>query len=311
MPFPDPDETSRLEPVSRRRFLQGVGTIAATAVAVGEAPAATAAAAPPAVPLPALPPEGPPSLLLRMQADVRRALEKAVEQRRWVMAIDVRKCVGCSACTVACAVENKLPPGMFYRVVEEETAAKSLDEWAQLAGITAREIEELAREFTSHGKRAVADIHRGVSQHTNGFYQVFAWYTLNLLIGNYDWKGGLVKAATYDPTGGKRERDWAQPFPIGRTNGKLDPFGVSVIRHGVKYEETTLFAGYPAKRPWFPLASDVMIDGEVVKGDPRRGTGVHANAAIRVDPAIGNTTLSDLTGASAVFYDTSVTVTRA
>jgi molybdopterin-containing oxidoreductase family iron-sulfur binding subunit len=56
-----------------------------------------------------------------MLADVRRALQKPVDQRRWVMAIDVRKCVGCSACTVACAVENKLPPGQFYRVVLEET----------------------------------------------------------------------------------------------------------------------------------------------------------------------------------------------
>jgi anaerobic selenocysteine-containing dehydrogenase len=47
----------------------------------------------------------------------------------------------------------------------------------------------IAREFTNHGKRAVADIHRGVSQHTNGFYNVFAWYTLNALIGNFDWAG--------------------------------------------------------------------------------------------------------------------------
>jgi len=54
-----------------------------------------------------------------------------------------------------------------------------------------------------------------------------------------------------------------------------------------------------------------VIDGQVVKGESRRGGGIHANAALRVDPVIGNTTLSDLTGASAVFYDTSVTVTRA
>jgi molybdopterin-containing oxidoreductase family iron-sulfur binding subunit len=56
-----------------------------------------------------------------MQGDLRRALAKPVAQRRWAMAIDVRKCVGCSACTVACAVENKLPPGVFYRIVLEET----------------------------------------------------------------------------------------------------------------------------------------------------------------------------------------------
>jgi len=62
---------------------------------------------------------------------------------------------------------------------------------------------------------------------------------------------------------------------------------------------------------WAYGASDVVIDGQVVKGDPRRGAGIHANAALRVDPVLGNTTLVDLTGGSAVFYDTMVSVTRA
>jgi Fe-S-cluster-containing dehydrogenase component len=60
-------------------------------------------------------------VLLRMQEDLRRALEKPMEERRWVMVIDLRKCVGCHACTIACVAENKLPPGVVYRqVVEEE-----------------------------------------------------------------------------------------------------------------------------------------------------------------------------------------------
>jgi anaerobic selenocysteine-containing dehydrogenase len=62
---------------------------------------------------------------------------------------------------------------------------------------------------------------------------------------------------------------------------------------------------------WAYGASDVVIDGQVVKGDARRATGVHANAALRVDPVMKNTTLSDLTGGSAVFYDTQVKVTKA
>src|SRR5918996_3726144 len=37
------------------------------------------------------------------------------------MVIDLRKCIGCSACTVA---ENHLPPGVVYRpVIEEETGS--------------------------------------------------------------------------------------------------------------------------------------------------------------------------------------------
>lgn len=55
--------------------------------------------------------------LARMQSDLQRALAKPLEQRRWGMVIDLRKCVGCSACTVACKAENKLPPGVVYRPV--------------------------------------------------------------------------------------------------------------------------------------------------------------------------------------------------
>jgi len=44
-----------------------------------------------------------------------------VEERSWTMVIDIRKCVGCHACTIACVAEDNLPPGVVYRpVIEEE-----------------------------------------------------------------------------------------------------------------------------------------------------------------------------------------------
>jgi molybdopterin-containing oxidoreductase family iron-sulfur binding subunit len=58
--------------------------------------------------------------LTRMQEDLERALKKPAEKRRWAMLLDTRKCTKCSACTVACASENKLPPGQWYRPVWEE-----------------------------------------------------------------------------------------------------------------------------------------------------------------------------------------------
>lgn len=150
------------------------------------------------------------------------------------------------------------------QVIAEAAQEKPVAEWAQIAGVAERDIVELAREFTSHGTRAVADIHRGPSQHTNGFYNNLSWYTLNCLIGNPDHRGGMIKLSTYDRMGGKP----GQPFNLGKlVNGKAAPFGIDLIRTTATYEKTTLFAGYPSKRPWFPLATDVYQEDLPSAGD--------------------------------------------
>ena len=59
-------------------------------------------------------------LVIRMERDLERALQKPVDQRRWLMVIDLRKCVGCNGCASACRSENASPPGVAYRVVMEE-----------------------------------------------------------------------------------------------------------------------------------------------------------------------------------------------
>lgn len=61
------------------------------------------------------------NILERMMEDLERALAKPMEQRKWVMVIDLQKCINCKACTVSCNAENNLPPGVVYRpVIEEE-----------------------------------------------------------------------------------------------------------------------------------------------------------------------------------------------
>ncbi len=141
------------------------------------------------------------------------------------------------------------------QVIADSAHEHTLEEWATICDVEAADLAELAREFTSYGKQAVADIHRGVSQHTNGFYNVYAWYTLNALIGNFDWAGGMVKAATYKIDGSAP----GQPFRESNADAKQVPFGINMIRGGVKYEQSTLFLrdGYPARRNWYPLATDL------------------------------------------------------
>jgi len=55
--------------------------------------------------------------LLRMEAELKASLKR--QERRWIFVIDLRKCTGCQACTVACMAENKLPPGVVYRTVTD------------------------------------------------------------------------------------------------------------------------------------------------------------------------------------------------
>lgn len=135
------------------------------------------------------------------------------------------------------------------QIVKEETLKKSIKDWAEACGAKEEDLLAVAKEFTSHGKKAVIDVHRGVSQHTNGFYNVGSWMLLNLMLGNNSWLGGSVQLSTYSTGSGV--------YDIGKHPNKPAAFGVNSIRYGIKYENTTIFNGYPAKRPWYYLSSDV------------------------------------------------------
>jgi Fe-S-cluster-containing dehydrogenase component len=119
---------------TRRRFLQtifGVGAAAAIATVDPYEVFAISAPGPGSPGGTELPPTAPAEalssadgrvdVLERMRAELLKALAKPPAERRWVMVIDLRKCVGCHACTIGCVAENKLPPGVVYRpVIEEE-----------------------------------------------------------------------------------------------------------------------------------------------------------------------------------------------
>ncbi|MBI4212937.1 MAG: molybdopterin-dependent oxidoreductase, partial [Chloroflexi bacterium] len=153
-----------------------------------------------------------------------------------------------------------IPVKSVFTLLKERALENTLEQYAQISGIPANTIAEVAREFTSHGKKAGIDMYRGPAKHTNGFYTVQAINTLNVLIGNQDWKGGMADGGGgWDDLGGQA----GQPFPLSRLHpSKTSSFGVTFSREGWKYEDSTLFErdGYPAQRPWFPFAFNMWQD---------------------------------------------------
>ena len=153
------------------------------------------------------------------------------------------------------SVDATLPDGSQVKsglqILRESSLQHSIDEWCIMADVNPADVAAVARELARWGSQAAVDIHRGPAQHTNGFYAVLAWMTVNMLLGNFDHKGGMIAASTYDTLGK------GGLFNLKTHPGAIKPFGISSIRHGVDYEKTTLFEGYPAKRNWYPLASDV------------------------------------------------------
>lgn len=141
-----------------------------------------------------------------------------------------------------------------FQLLSESANSMTIEKYAEICEVPAKTITELAEEFTKYGKKAAVDLHRGMSQHTTGFYNVLAAYTLNALVGNFDWKGGMVFASTFSVDGSKD----GNPFSLKKDHpNPAKPIGISTIRHEFKYEDTTIFEGYPAKRQWFPMASDI------------------------------------------------------
>ena len=79
-----------------------------------------------------------------------------------------------------------------FELFRDRVRELSLAQYAEISGVSEAIIVEMAKEFTSYGKQAGAELYRGAVQHTNGYYNAQAIIALNVLIGNSGWKGGLA-----------------------------------------------------------------------------------------------------------------------
>ncbi len=147
-------------------------------------------------------------------------------------------------------------------LLAEEARRFTVADYAALCGIAAPVIEGLAREFTAHGKRAAVDTHGGTMS-SNGFYTAWSVLMLNVLIGNWNWKGGMSRSGGAFPSVAPGPR-----YDLTRFPGMVKPTGVFLSRSRFPYQKTSEFkrrtaAGetpYPTKAPWYPFSPPMLTE---------------------------------------------------
>lgn len=154
-------------------------------------------------------------------------------------------------------------------LLREEAMKHEMAEYSAACGIPLATIEGLARELTSHGRRAAVNSHGGMMSGT-GHYNAYALMMINTLIGNLNCKGGTMVAGGWFPDTKGPAYDLAD-FP-GAVTAKGLPIG-----RNAPYEKTSEFkakkaAGkpYPADGPWYPNAPGLATEwiSSIVTGYP-------------------------------------------
>ncbi len=140
-----------------------------------------------------------------------------------------------------------------FELYLERVREYTVEEYSEACGVPVETIVQLAQELVAAGRRSAVSMYRGSVQHTNGTYTGRCILALNLLVGNFNWKGGLAFGGGGYRAGGYTGAPYPTPDAVP---GGVTPRGIPVTRVKVKYEDSSEFRrnGYPAKRPWFPLA---------------------------------------------------------
>ncbi|GAB3537865.1 tetrathionate reductase subunit A [Noviherbaspirillum agri] len=146
------------------------------------------------------------------------------------------------------------------QLLREEAMRLDMKAYADACGIDADTLAALAKELSSHGKRASVIAHGGMMS-GSGFYNAYALMSINALLGNINWKGGFVA------NGGGFKFDGEGPrYNLDTFAGMVKPSGTPLGRN-VPYEKSSEFAArkaegkpYPAQAPWFPNAPGLTTE---------------------------------------------------
>lgn len=149
-------------------------------------------------------------------------------------------------------VANGITCKTAFQLYFERVREKSLEEYSAICGVDVATIQSLAAQLAAAARAGNVTMYRGPVQHSNGTYSGLAILALNLLVGNFNWKGGLAFGG-----GGWRTSYSGAPYDPDTVPGGVTDSGVQITRAKAKYEDSAEFArnGYPARRPWFPIAT--------------------------------------------------------
>jgi tetrathionate reductase subunit A len=146
------------------------------------------------------------------------------------------------------------------QLLREEAMRLDIPDYADVCGIPADTLVALAKELSSHGKRASVIAHGGMMS-GSGFYNAYALMSINALLGNINWKGGFVANG-----GGFREDGDGPRYNLDTFPGMVKTSGTPLGRN-VQYEKTSEFVArkaagkpYPATAPWFPNAPGLTTE---------------------------------------------------
>ncbi|PAF54387.1 tetrathionate reductase subunit A [Helicobacter sp. 13S00482-2] len=150
-----------------------------------------------------------------------------------------------------------------FKLLKESAFLYSIEEYSNLSGVSVKDIENLAKEWTSYGREVAVDCHGGTMQ-TNGFYTTYAIMMLGAMVGNLNHKGGMsIGGGRYPDFDGIKYNLFAIP-------NKPEAKGVRIDRAKMKYENTTEYKNkvangknpYPSKYMWYPLSN--ALENEVI-----------------------------------------------